>query len=51
MIDMYQELLDVIGNDNYLISHDIIGPDLILVTYANGQSITIDYQSLTYTIN
>ncbi|RJX25933.1 MAG: hypothetical protein C4537_03505 [Acholeplasma sp.] len=51
MIDMYQELLDVIGNDNYLISHDIIGPDLILVTYANGQSITIDYQSLTYTLN
>lgn len=51
MIDMYQELYDVIGDDNYLLTHDIIGPDLVLVTYAKGQSITIDYQSLTYTIN
>ncbi len=51
MISMYQELYDLIGHDNHLTNHVKISQNVVQVTYANGQIITIDYDNLTYTIN
>ncbi len=50
IIDLYQELYELIGNDNYIISHEYMNEDEVKVTYLNGQVITLNYENLTYTV-
>ena len=50
MVSMYQELYDIIGDDNYITSHRYMDAHTIVVTYHKGQVITINYQTLTYTV-
>ncbi|HAX03842.1 MAG: hypothetical protein A2Y45_08015 [Tenericutes bacterium GWC2_34_14] len=50
MVQLYQELYNVIGDDNYIISHEVTLAGEVVVTYVKGQVITINYQNLTYTV-
>jgi hypothetical protein len=50
VIELYTELYDLIGDDNYIISHTYVNSNEVRVTYAKGQIITLNYQDLTYTV-
>lgn len=50
MVNLYQELDEAIGDHNYLIKHEIMSSYEVKVTYQKGQVITINYQTLTYTV-
>lgn len=50
MIELYTELYNLIGDDNYIISHTYVSSNEVKVTYAKGQIITLNYQDLTYTV-
>lgn len=50
MINLYTELYELIGDDNYIVSHTYVSATEVIVTYAKGQVITLNYQNLTYTV-
>ena len=50
IVSLYQNYYQAIGDNNYIISHAYINPFTVVVTYQKGQTITIDYQNLTYSI-
>lgn len=50
IVSLYQQYYQAIGDHNYITSHTYINPHTVVVTYQNGQVITINYQTLTYSI-
>ena len=50
MIHLSNTFQTLIGANNYLVSHEIVSPTLIVVEYASGLRLELDYSTLTFRI-